>query len=188
MSISDFEAHSTVGSVTPFVAKVYTLEEIKEKLRGCVKISNEKWDTIEYGTQIRYFKKNGDFKAGGYVVGSNKITKEGKKYFLLRGGKYGGKNSVMWSLYYDDITKLFIQPSTETILIRDELKKKANADDVQDAFNKVASMLKKYSSRLKKLESMDDNASVATGVTVMSDFLKHKTEPEEDGASSIGGT
>ena len=63
-----------------------------------------------------------------------------------------------------------------------DLKLKQRDKETQEAFNKVATYIKKIYTRIKKIEqnTNDDNASVASGVTYMSDFLKHKQEVEEE--------
>ena len=174
MSQSDFELNSQAPTFTP---KIYTSEEIKEKLRDCIKISKENYETIEYNTQIRYYKTTGEFKGGGYIMSNPKTSNDGRMYLLLKSGKYGGKKNVIWTLYYDDINQLFIKPSAEYVLIRKELDKQSA--DIQDAFNKVSGHIKKLYTRIKKIESMDDNASVITGMTQMSDFMRHATIEEE---------
>lgn len=171
---SDFERH-----VNP-TPKVYTEKEIEEKLQGYIPVLKNRLDTLEFNSHIRYYKTNGEFKCGGFIYLNPKTTKEGETFMVLKSDKFRSKGAVMWSLYYKDIKKLYVKTGMDYQIM--DLKLKQRDKETQEAFNKVAAYIKKIYTRIKKIEqnTNDDTASVASGVTYMSDFLKHKQEVEEE--------
>jgi hypothetical protein len=46
---------------------VYTTEEQKEMLKNYIKVPNEKWLELPIGTNIRYIRKDGEMRKGGYI-------------------------------------------------------------------------------------------------------------------------
>jgi hypothetical protein len=50
-----------------YKADVYTLEEQKQMLKNYTKIPREKWLEIPIGSNIRYIRKDGEMRKGGYI-------------------------------------------------------------------------------------------------------------------------
>lgn len=169
--ISDFEKHT--APVT------YTKEEIKEKLKCYISVDRDRFDTLEFNSHVRYFKKSGEFKCGGFVYINPKVTKEGHQYMLLKSDKFRSKGVVIWTLYYDDIEKLYVKTGVDYHMATTQLNRRDK--ELQDAFDKIAIYIKKIYTRLKKLEqSSDDTKSNATR---MSDFMIHKMTMDVDNIS-----
>ena len=49
-------------------SSVWSEEEIASKLQGYLEITPDLWNTIKYGSHVRYINKNNEFKTGGFVL------------------------------------------------------------------------------------------------------------------------
>lgn len=168
---SDFEKHSQCSHRTA----PRTVEDIQEKLRSYVKVDRERYDCLEFNSHVRYFKSNGDFKCGGFVYINPKVTTEGRKYMLLKSDKFRTKGAVVWTLYYDDINKLYTKTGSDYQMVLELLNKRD--EENRENLNKIATHLRKLYTKIRKLEDNTDGASVTSCV---SDFMKHKRATDND--------
>lgn len=161
--------------------KIYTEEEIKEKLEGYIKVPRSQYQNLRHNNHIRYFKIDGSFNGGGFV---NMPFVEGKKedkgYMQLKSNLFNSKKGLVWMVDYDNVKELYVQTSPDLKFFKKELEKRDQ--DVKEGFEKIAMHLKKIYSRIKKLEASDNasnvsNASMITGATNLSADIKYAPNP-----------
>jgi hypothetical protein len=92
------------------MATTVSTDEQKNLLIDYEEISSEKWDSIQQHTHIRYLRKDGSFRRGGYVknvwVGIYGNTK-GKKCIQIATSL--SFKAAKWTVCFDDIEKIWQQ-------------------------------------------------------------------------------
>lgn len=88
--------------------------EIKELTKGFIEISPGEWDCFKYNDFIRYLRKDGAFRKGGYFKNSwvgNYGKTNGKKCIQLSSlPTFDGKT---WQVCHDDISKIWKQKEVD---------------------------------------------------------------------------
>jgi hypothetical protein len=87
--------------------KEYTPDKVEELLENYEEVPRVGWPDISIGTHLRYVKKDGEFKPGGFV----RVKKHNQ--FILENVPFGSKaanpNYTQWSMYFDNINKIFVK-------------------------------------------------------------------------------
>ena len=109
------------------VQKDYTSEKIQEMLENYDEIPRNEWANLQIGTHIRYMKKSGDFKPGGFI--RNKKLGD-KPSFLLENVPFGSKasnpNYVSWMMLFDSVLKVFAKNKNSQSVKQDEVYSRPN--------------------------------------------------------------
>lgn len=83
----------------------YSSEKIKELLENYNEVQHTEWETLPLGSHIRYLKKDGDFKPGGFIR-----TKR-PDHFILENVPFGSKKTndkyVHWVMNFENVSKIF---------------------------------------------------------------------------------
>lgn len=79
----------------------YTTEEQKEMLRDYVKVAREQWLQLPIGTNIRYIRKDGEMRKGGFI---QYIDPEGKFMSISVINVANGKH---WRLPLDGVAEIW---------------------------------------------------------------------------------
>ena len=91
---------------------IITDNERAELLKEYKEISKDKWDQIPARTHMRYLRKDGNFRSGGYVI-AHYVKKNGdtnqKKIHLSSSPNY--YNATKWYVILDHIEKIWIKQS-----------------------------------------------------------------------------
>ena len=162
--LSNKKIPSNVPSVS-YTRRVYTPDEIKERLVGYIKVPRSQYSNLRYNSHVRYYRSDGSFCGGGFVNLSHRPGKdEDKEYMQLKSNMFNGKKGMSWMLDYDNIKELYVQESAELTYYKKRLK--SIESQTQDGFDKITLHLKKIYNRIKKLEQNMDNASIMTGTSV----------------------
>ena len=97
------------------VAAVITEDEQKKLLMGYEEVPNQKWESLINNIHIRYLRKDGIFRRGGFVkntwVGLHGNS-QGKKCIQLSSNI--NYNSNKWTICFDDIDKIWQKISMQT--------------------------------------------------------------------------
>jgi hypothetical protein len=84
-----------------------TLDE-KKLLKGYIEVPQNEWDTIVQGLHIRYLRKDGAFRRGGFVknswIGASGKYKDKK---VLQLGNSMSYKATKWTIVLDDINKIW---------------------------------------------------------------------------------
>ena len=156
---------------TLYTRKIYTPDEIKDRLRGYIKVPKGQYNNIRYNSHVRYYRADGSFSGGGFVNLSHRPGKDDdKEYMQLKSNMFNGKKGLTWMLDYDNIQELYVQESAELTYYKKQLKNVES--QTQEGFNTITDHLKKIYKRIKRLEQNLDNVSVMTGPTVDLNCMK----------------
>lgn len=142
------------GPKSQQLSKVLTKEEQKEKLVGYLEINKEYWPQIKYGTHVRYFLKNGEFRTGGFVMKNpleivNPETKKITTYLKLQNG-FTDKASN-WIANYDDINKIYMKPDAGLLMMVSSLE--AIVSGLNDNITKLVKHSQSLEDRIEKMEA-----------------------------------
>lgn len=137
--------------------KQYTLEEQEQALKNSISVDENEWDTLELGTRLSYYKKDGSFTKNIYYDHFFTKNVDGEKisYLLLSNNKsFANTYSIRTSL----ILKLFKYIDTSNIRIVNlmtmvenlreyihelEIKIQDNDDKYDKKYNKLLALIKK---------------------------------------------
>jgi len=124
---------------------VYSDNDIKKMLEGYVDVPCEKWPILKNRTHIRYKRKDGSFRRGGFIlyqwIGTNEL--EGKRFIQLSNHPYRSPSSHNWRVSYDDLDCIWKKETNEEIYIND-INKQVNT------INLEMNCIKKDIERLKE--------------------------------------
>ena len=89
---------------------IVSADEQKQLLQNYEEIDVNKWSDIQPQAHIRYLRKDGAFRRGGFVknvwVGINGNTKD-KKCIQLSSSMYYTYKTTKWTVCFDDIDKIW---------------------------------------------------------------------------------
>lgn len=94
-------------------SKEYTPEKIKELLEHYNEVPLSGWNDIPIGSHVRYLKKDGDFKPGGFI----RAKKSG--IFILENLPFSSKainpNYIHWTMHFDNTAKVFLKEKNNSV-------------------------------------------------------------------------
>jgi hypothetical protein len=89
-------------------ASIISTIDQNKLLEGCVEIPRDQWDDLKYHDFVKYLRKDGCFRKGGYFknswVGNYGKTKD-KKCIQLASSK--NFKSTMWTICHDVVDKMW---------------------------------------------------------------------------------
>jgi hypothetical protein len=88
----------------------YTPEEKKDMLNGFVRVPREKWLQLEIGAHIRYERKTGDMRKGGYV---QYIDPKGE--YIMVSVSNVGYQSRGWKLPLVGVSEIWRERATASV-------------------------------------------------------------------------
>jgi hypothetical protein len=105
---SEIKAQPVQTGGTQFPKTEYTTDKINDMLEHYNEVPKNDWINLPIGTHIRYMKKSGDFKPGGFI----RLKKAGDKaHFLLENVPFGSKATSptysSWIMNFDNVAKIF---------------------------------------------------------------------------------
>ena len=145
------------GPKTPHLAKVLTQKEQEEKLIGYLEINRENWPQTKYGTHIRYYTKNGDFRTGGFILKNpleavHPETKVVKTYFKIHNGfNHAAKGYYQWVVSYDELSRVYMKPDASVLMTVRSLE--SAVAGLNENIRKLVRHAKLLEERIEKLES-----------------------------------
>ena len=93
-------------SIKPAVSN----EEISDTLQGYTEVSSDNWDTMIIGSHIRYLRKDGLFRSGGYIKNTWMSTQgKNKNKLSIQLGSGLSYKSPTWNITLTDIDKIWIR-------------------------------------------------------------------------------
>lgn len=92
------------GAEPKYASRTYTETEIAQKLEGYLSIPRNLWSKIPKGAHVRYVRKDGAFKPGGFVT-SYTIKDDGRKVIQLKNSF--NANGATWPLDTSTIKSLY---------------------------------------------------------------------------------
>lgn len=143
--------------------KLYTDDEIKKLLLGYTSIDSSKWSDIPLDSHIRYFKKDGTFVRGGFVV-NHWFNKDKKPFIHLANNiKKGGKGYITWPVAHESVSKIYkkieTNASSSNSVELDTVKMKTS--EIVNQLNKMTDIIKRQQAKidtheadLKKIKSV----------------------------------
>lgn len=81
--------------------------DMKELLKGYDEIPRAKWEEIEPNTHVRYLRKDGKFRKGGYVVSVSKVSSGRYKGSTTMTLRHSFGNGKTWNLPCDNVKKIW---------------------------------------------------------------------------------
>ena len=139
------------------LTKILTQKEQEEKISGYLEIDRQNWPQIKYGTHMRYYTKNGEFRTGGFVVKNpveavNPDTKVIKNYIKLQNGFNNKlKGYYQWVISYDEMSKIYIKLDAGILTTIKSLETAVMG--LNENIRKLVKHAKYLEDRLEKLES-----------------------------------
>jgi len=105
---SEIKAQPVQTGGAQFPKTEYTTDKINDMLEHYNEVPKNDWINLPIGTHIRYMKKSGDFKPGGFI----RVKKPGDKaHFLLENVPFGSKATSptysSWIMNFDNVAKIF---------------------------------------------------------------------------------
>lgn len=176
---------ATGGVPSASVPKVeYTSDKIQEMLENYNEIPKSEWLNLPIGSHIRYMKKSGDFKPGGFI----RVKKNGdKSHFLLENVPFGSKSSnsnySSWVMNFDSVSKIFAKDKnaqTQQFVPPSE-NKQANSFNpeiiveqgmMQKEIDNLKKIISENNSKLSKLN--EELADLTLVVRKMGKYLQSK--------------
>jgi hypothetical protein len=101
--------------IKPSYEKKITLEEQTKLLKDYIELSKDKWSNINVGDHIRYLRKDGSFRRGGFFKSSWVVQQgknEGKTFIQLSSSLYNGKT---WAVIDADLDKIYIKNNKQNL-------------------------------------------------------------------------
>ncbi len=146
----------------------YTDSEIEEKLKGYREVKKDEYDSIKYGSHVRYVRTDGIFRCGGFVTVNPIKSNDNKYYIRLRSDiRTRNKNTIHWLVPYDDIDKLYTKINPEYEIIRSELATIVSYNKM--CFTKIIDKINRLNNKIDQHISTcgnDDNMSVYSKLTL----------------------
>lgn len=91
-----------------------TIDEQNKLLNGYVEVNTDDWDTIPKNTHVRYLRKDGNFRRGGFIknmwVDAYSVHKGKKCIQLSASTQY---NAAKWVVCHDDLDKIWKRIDSE---------------------------------------------------------------------------
>jgi hypothetical protein len=153
------------GAEKPYISKVWTDEEIQERLEDYSTVDPDLWKKLRPNLHIRYFTKGTPpkFHPGGFVkTNPHFIHGDEKKPFIhmCNGFNAGAAN---WIVAYEDIEAIYFKRSFEFDIIHSEIN----------------GIVAKFNENFKKIKqhNIDTDARLSTltdRITECLSLLKHK--------------
>lgn len=138
-------------------ARVWTPEEQAEKLDGYIEIDPEFWDTIRYGTHMRYYLKTGEYRSGGFVLKNPFDTTPANenrevRYIKLQ-NNFDAKapGYMQWTVAYDKIGRIFIKPDAGVLMVMRSLERAV--EKINKNTQKLAEVAKQHETKIAQLAS-----------------------------------
>jgi hypothetical protein len=144
------------GPARAHPARVWTPEEQAKKLAGYLEVRPEYWEQVRYGTHVRYYTKDGQFRTGGFVQKNPLDTKphgapEEKRFMKLHNGfNEKAPGYASWILAYEDAARIFIKPDAGTLQVIKDLE--TAVAGLNANIRKVAEYTKILETRIAALE------------------------------------
>jgi len=121
-----FDLAGRGGPARAHPARVWTPEEQAKKLTGYLEVRPEFWEQVRYGTHVRYYTKDGQFRSGGFVQKNPLDTKPHgapteKRFIKLHNGfNEKAAGYAAWVAAYEDLERLYLKPDAASMqIIRD---------------------------------------------------------------------
>jgi hypothetical protein len=156
----DLSKKNVPGKKKYGLAKQYSEAEQKKLLEHFVEIPDSLLSELAVGTQIRYYKADGEFKYGGIVSANpvpskNQITGEIRMCMKLR--SMFSKDDIRhttWTVYYDDIKKLYAKPDMANVVTNQMIKKSINTleHNIITLRDNLVNLFKKMEKKIDSLE------------------------------------
>ncbi len=176
MTSFDLATIKAKGPIAKGPNKIYTPEEIRDKLNGYTLVPKKDLESIPSGSHVRYIRSDGVFRAGGFVTcnpGISSAEKGGGLYMVLRNDiRSKAVGLVTWTVYYDDLKEVYVKNSFGSAEVDIKIKNLAEAiertekrmDDIISAVNRN---ILKLNDKIKKLERsmVNDDQSYVSGAT-----------------------
>ena len=152
----ELEGREGGGPGRPVMGRMWTAEEVAEKLGGYLEVPPEYWEQIRFGTHVRYFSKTEGYRPGGFVsrnpfdVKPKGGTVE-KRYMRLQNGfNPKDKGYVSWIVDYESLAKVYLKPDAGVMVMMKSLE--IAVQGLNANVRKVAEYAKKLEQRVAALE------------------------------------
>lgn len=123
----------------------YSNDEIKELLDGYNEVPRSAWGQIPVGSHIRYFKTDGKFVRGGFVI--NHWAKDGKDFIHLSNNtKTTAPKYAAWPVAHESVKRIFKKPDPQSKIEVDTMRNKTL--EIITQINKLVSAIKKLQQRV----------------------------------------
>lgn len=140
--------------------RVWTPEEQREKLEDYILIPKKEWEKIKYGTHMRYYTKEGEFRTGGFVA-SNPFQfkpkgEAGEKVAFKLQNDYNTKapGHVSWMATYESIDRVYVKMDAAALALRDRLDNilRDTVKSINDNMRAIAARTAELGARIESVE------------------------------------
>lgn len=83
-------------------------EKVRASLENYTEVPESEWHNMRQGAHIRYLKKDGEFKPGGFIKVKN------EDYFMLSNSPINAPGSVKWAMHFKNVAKIFIKNAADS--------------------------------------------------------------------------
>lgn len=135
-------------------ARTWTEEEQLERLQGYMLIPREFWPNIKYGTHVRYIKKTGEYRPGGFILKNPFDTKprggSEEKRFMKFQNNFNSKTRghVEWIEAYEDLEHVYAKMDAVALAMHQNMENAVTA--LNTNIRKLAKHAKELEAKLKK--------------------------------------
>ncbi len=129
----------------------YTSEQIRELLKGYMRVDAESWSDIPTNSHIRYIKKDGSFVRGGFVT-NHWLNKTGKKFIHVANGfNKNAQGYKTWPVAHENVSQIYKKPAPNTNIEMGVVD--ARFTKVVDQVNKLTAAVKSLNKKTNLLEA-----------------------------------
>lgn len=134
--------------------KTYTTEEIKKLLTGYQTVHPMNYNKLNKKTHVRYFKKDGKFVRGGFVL--NYWSRNGVDFVHLGNNlNTSSQGYKAWPVALTNIKALYAKKQAEisdNVSIRSLNESISKQKNIVDSINKIIKKIAHHNKRLSDLE------------------------------------
>jgi hypothetical protein len=156
----ELQGRKPAGPPKKVKGREWSPEEQKEKLKDYIEMPRSDWEKVKYGTHVRYYTKEGEFRTGGFVLNnpySYKPRNSPKEVVAIRlQNNYNQKapGYAAWVAPYESISRLFVKMESGAIALRDLFEEalRNSVEGLNGNIRKIATAVGGLEGRLSALE------------------------------------
>lgn len=106
------------GPALQRLARTWTPQDQEERLAGYIEVPREFWEQLRYGSHIRYYTAEGEYRPGGFVVKCPTELGGGKKGLRIQNGfDKKAQGYFAWAVGFPEVSRIFVKPDAGTLVV-----------------------------------------------------------------------
>lgn len=157
------DSHSNSHNITynqPTQMRTYTKPK-SDKLIGYSEVSRDRWSSLSIGTHMRYVRKTGEFRPGGFIK-THTSNSEGHQIIVLENDKFNKEppRYKQFPVVLDELASIYIKDTNRTVNSKPRHPQNEEYEDKHEidtmANQAVTNLFKSEIGRLEKRISSQD--------------------------------